>query len=158
MAWTNMSNKSNGNVVDSADWNMLLANFSWLGGTDGNTKTGNYTIGGTVTCVDVLLSSTGGTLYSAANGGLTLVTQAANAPITIHGNGTGGVNLNTDQGGTVTLGRSGSTTLVNSNAIGFFGAAAANRQGISGSKAGNAALASVIAALVNLGLATDSTT
>lgn len=40
----------------------------------------------------------------------------------------------------------------------FFGAALANRQTLSGSRSGGAALVSVIAALVNLGLATDSTT
>jgi len=42
--------------------------------------------------------------------------------------------------------------------VGFFGAPAVGRQPVAGSKAGNTALASVIAALANLGLITDTTT
>jgi hypothetical protein len=56
MAWTNMASKSNGNVVDSGDWNQMVANFLYLGGTTGDVKTGAYSItgdfyaaGGTVT-------------------------------------------------------------------------------------------------------------
>lgn len=51
-----MPNKSNGNVVDQNDWNQLVANFLYLGGTTGDVKTGAYSItgdfyaaGGTVT-------------------------------------------------------------------------------------------------------------
>jgi hypothetical protein len=44
------------------------------------------------------------------------------------------------------------------NTAGFFGAAAVGRQTVSGSKASGAALTSLLTALVNLGLITDSTT
>jgi hypothetical protein len=42
--------------------------------------------------------------------------------------------------------------------VGFLGAAAVARQDVTGDKAGNSALASVVAALVAFGLITDSTT
>ena len=42
--------------------------------------------------------------------------------------------------------------------VGFFGAAAAARQTVTGAKGGNAALASLISALATLGLVTDNTT
>lgn len=42
--------------------------------------------------------------------------------------------------------------------VGFFGAAVVGRQTVAGAKGGNAALASLITALANLGLITDNTT
>ena len=49
MAWTNMSTKANGVVIDQGDWNQMVANFAALGGADGNTKASGYVIGGAVT-------------------------------------------------------------------------------------------------------------
>ncbi len=42
--------------------------------------------------------------------------------------------------------------------VGFYGATPASKPTVSGSKGGNAALASLLTALANLGLITDSTT
>jgi len=51
-----------------------------------------------------------------------------------------------------------SSITFSSNRIGFFGASAAAKQTVSGSKGGNAALGSLITALASYGLITDSTT
>jgi len=51
-----------------------------------------------------------------------------------------------------------SSITFSSNRIGFFGASAAAKQTVSGSREGNAALASLLTALANYGLITNSTT
>ena len=51
-----------------------------------------------------------------------------------------------------------SSITFSSNRIGFFGASAAAKQTVSGSRGGNAALASLLTALANYGLITNSTT
>jgi hypothetical protein len=66
---------------------------------------------------------------------------ATNATLTLSGQGTGGVDL----------GQSG-------DRIGFFGTTPVEKQTVSGSKGANAALTSLIAALVAHGLITDTTT
>lgn len=59
----------------------------------------------------------------------------------------------------ITLGSDGSTTMGESGgAICFYGGTAQTKQTVSGSRGGNAALASVLTALANLGLITDSST
>ena len=85
MAWTNMAAKSNGVVVDQGDWNQMVANFAHLGGADGNTKTGNYSITGTV---------------YVAGGVLTVGGPAA---------GTGGIRTTNDSGGALAWRNGGGT-------------------------------------------------
>jgi hypothetical protein len=46
MAWTNMSTKTNGVVVDQNDWNQLVNNFAFIGGTDGHTHVGTWAVTG----------------------------------------------------------------------------------------------------------------
>jgi hypothetical protein len=61
----------------------------------------------------------------------------------------------------LSLGGKGNGALIvgtTSNAVGFFGSAGAMKPAITGAKGGNAALASLLAALVSLGLVSDNTT
>jgi hypothetical protein len=62
-----------------------------------------------------------------------------------------GLSLGGKGNGAVIVGTSG-------NAVGFFGSAGATKPAIAGAKAGNTALASLLAALVSLGLVLDNTT
>ncbi len=68
----------------------------------------------------------------------------------LHGQGTGGVNLL--DGGLASKFR------VNTTGIGFFATTPAAKPTVSGSRGGNAALASLLTGLAGLGLITDSTT
>ena len=67
----------------------------------------------------------------------------------IVGKGTGGVRIQDGAGA--------NKVRVNTTGIGFFGANPAAKPTITGAKDGNAALASLITALAQLGLVTDST-
>lgn len=80
-----------------------------------------------------------------------IIPAVTGSPITLKGNGdaTAGVNLEANGAGTLKLGSAG-------NSIGFYGAAGAAKQTITGSRGGNAALASLLTALANYGLITDS--
>lgn len=74
----------------------------------------------------------------------------------------GGGNVYLRAAGTLALRTSSSTNVVQVNgasgALGFFNSAGATKPTVSGSRAGNAALASLLTALANLGLITNSTT
>lgn len=86
-----------------------------------------------------------------ANAGFTAFGAAgsANGDIRIVGRGTGSVDLRDGAGA--------SKVRINSTGIGFFGAAPSAKPTITGSRGGNAALASLITHLAALGLITDST-
>lgn len=86
----------------------------------------------------------------AGSGGATVGVNgaSANASISVLGKGTGGVNL--------LDGGSASKFRVNTTGIGFFAATPAAKQTVSGSRGGNAALASLLTALATYGLITDS--
>jgi hypothetical protein len=67
--------------------------------------------------------------------------------------------LNVASGGTVSINVAGVAVItLTGTGIGFFGSSAAAKPTVSGSKGGNAALASLMTALAALGLVTDSTT
>lgn len=74
---------------------------------------------------------------------------ATNSDMRIVGRGTGGVDLRDGAGA--------SKVRVNTTGLGFFGTTPAAKPTVSGSRGGNAALASLITALAALGLVTDST-
>lgn len=87
-----------------------------------------------------------------ANIGFSSITAsgATNADIRAVGRGTGGVELR-DGGGAIKV-------KVNTTGIGFFATTPAAKPNITGSRGGNAALASFLTGLATLGLITDSTT
>jgi hypothetical protein len=62
MAWTNMPSKSNGTVVDAGDWNQMVNNFQYQGGTDGNTKTGLLVVNGAYIQAGTATAASGGQL------------------------------------------------------------------------------------------------
>lgn len=57
-----MPSKSNGTVVDAGDWNQMVANFQYQGGTDGNTKTGLLVVNGAYVQAGTNTSGAGGQL------------------------------------------------------------------------------------------------
>lgn len=106
--------------------------------------------GGTIT--GLVLTQAGGAVGSITSTGAALVGGS--------GSGNATVNLTTTAITTLNLNPSaGNIKLGNaSGSIGFFGGAGATKPTVSGSKASNAALASLLAALSGLGLLADSTT
>lgn len=76
--------------------------------------------------------------------------SATNSSLLIQGKGTGGVNL--VDGGAATKFR------INTTGIGFYGTTPVAKPSVTGSRGGNAALASLLTAGANMGLWTDSTT
>lgn len=122
-------------------------NIDGNGGTAGQLRIGAVIAGAASLTGSEVLKAAGAALVTGSltvNGGI-----SAGASSTI----TGGLTINT---GGFTL-SSGSFSTANVN-HGFYGATAIAKPTISGSRGGNAALASAISALANLGLATDSTT
>ena len=88
------------------------------------------------------------------NGGNSVVTQSAAAAIKINGlNEFGRILWN---GSSIYEVNSGELE-INSTKLGFYGTTPVAKQTVSGSKGGNAALASLLSALANLGLITDGT-
>jgi hypothetical protein len=79
--------------------------------------------------------------------------------LTISGDGSGNIIFDTPTAGLLVFQSNGSQVLkLNGAAIGFYNQAPVGKQVISGSKGGNAALASLMTALSAIGLFTDSTT
>jgi hypothetical protein len=144
---------------------------SFLGGADANA---GFQVDGTASPVNVLVVNdvTGGTIQissndhtgiSAGNGidieasanNVSLTSDAAEIFVEAHGNvsitsDTASVQLRTSGGTQIEVGAP--------STIGFFGASPVAKPTVTGSKGGNAALASLIAALASLGLIIDSTT
>ena len=85
-------------------------------------------------------SQSGNYLTTQTSGGSALTTIGTNGELTVR-QGTSTVRLQT-----------------NSTGIGFFGVTPVARPNVTGSRGGNAALASLLTSLANLGLITDSTT
>ena len=72
--------------------------------------------------------------------------------------GTGGVSISAYDNNTISLVAVSGSLKVNTANLGFYNATPVAKQTVTGSKGGNAAVASIMAALVALGLVTDSTT
>lgn len=90
----------------------------------------------------------------------------ANVPMRFDTQGTGSIFLNPGGGnrlevysaGVIVRNASATVMQVNATGLGFFGVAPVARPAISGSRAGNAALASLLTSMANLGLITDGST
>lgn len=108
-------------------------------------KSAGGTVTGATTFATTLTVSSGGVTVTA--GGLTVSAGGANITGTI--TNTGG--LSVASGGASITG----TVVLNGN-LGFYNSAAVAKQTVSGSRGGNAALASLLTALATVGLVTDS--
>lgn len=85
--------------------------------------------------------------------------QTATTAYALRQTAAGAVTVNAPSGQNLSISNQNNTKIqINSTGVGFFGAAAVGQQALSGSRGGNAALATVCTALANLGLATDGTT
>ena len=91
-------------------------------------------------------------LNSAASGTPGFYAQGSDANVSLifHGKGTGG--------GLMRDGAGATRVQWNSTGVGFYGSTPVAKPTVTGSRGGNAALASLLTALANLGLITDSTT
>ena len=86
-----------------------------------------------------------------------VISAPSNVP-TVGSNAAGAVDIRGGNSATIRILINNVTTFaVDSTGVGFFGADPVGAQTVSGAKGGNAALASLLTALVNLGLITDST-
>lgn len=82
----------------------------------------------------------------------------ANTDSNIIHRGTGTLALNAlDSGGIALQSNTGTKVFVNATGIGFYGTGGVAKQTVTGSRGGNAALASLLTALANIGLITNST-
>lgn len=105
---------------------------------------------------DLLIAS--GTCTSGAtdkNGGILILTAGASS-----GTGESGVQIKTAQAGATGTADRTPTTIIEAlgNKLAFNGATPITKPTVTGSRGGNAALASLLTALATLGLITDSTT
>ena len=92
-----------------------------------------------------ITAASGGGYVAGGTGGLHLTSAAIVALESL------GANTEIDASGTIYLAKT-------SGNLSFFGAGGSGRPTVSGSRGGNAALASLLTALANLGLVTDSST
>ena len=120
----------------------------------GNTILDNYTYGllalisGPIVTAYNRIGNTGGGTYTQTYG---IYTQYVTAETHLGNELTGNTTAGASYGGTAS-GR----TVVGPEGVGFFGATPAAKQTVTGSRGGNAALASLLTGLANLGLITDS--
>lgn len=125
---------------------------------DGNVSLGNAGTD-TITVVGALVAQNDVTLGNAAGDTITITGTATFAQNTTFSGGISTGASSAFSGGISVAGgyaqSTGDFTLPNTN-LGFFGAAANSKQTVTGSRGGNAALQSLLSALANYGLITDS--
>jgi hypothetical protein len=126
MAWTNMGTKANGVVIDQGDWNQMVANFSWLGGADGNTKTGNILASGLFRAGNATAGA-GGNYQSVDDGGTLRYTSGVLGTVgardySIHDLVNGTTFFTYTNAGTITIAARAGSIFVNTPG-GFFGPA-----------------------------------
>ena len=148
-------------------------------GIDLNATTGPIDISSTSSTHGIVIQSNGGgtggiVIDDAGTDGITItetgvlgnsaginVTDTTTGGVNILGSGAGGVTITGSVGNGLNLSGGGGGIFIGTSSfddVGFFGQTPANRPTVTGSRGGNAALASLLTALATLGLIVDSST
>lgn len=142
---------SGGGVSDAPDWERTVTGpgGAAVGGYASLTGAGQTSSPGDLTQVG------GFTVADVEGDGITLLSEQAGS-VSLTTTGSGGITLDCEGGEVLIAGDTG--IAISSDAVGFFGTTPQPKPTVTGSRGGNAALASLLTSLEGLGLLVDGTT